>query len=328
MGFCPQPFDRVEIYENGDVYNCCPSFLNNYSIGNIYESDFEQIWNSEKAIKLREKVSNGDFSYCSDICNMKNNLLNNEMPEEFKPIMQKYPTDISISTDNSCNVRCRICRDEFRNTKIPKEIFEERINKTILPMFKDAEIVRFGCSGEPFASEQEMTLIKKTVEAYPNIKFLFHTNGTLLDKKLLDELGIYNNIHTISVSMHSRTRETYEKVVIRGDYEKLLKNLDLYSKMREENKIEKFRMIFVVFSDNYHEMIDFVEFAHGHNAIPEFWAFRQNDTELGQNYDKFNVLSPEHPEHKKLLEILSSSIFDSDSVILYPELKELRKVIR
>lgn len=46
--FCPQPFEQIEIYESGDVYTCCPDFINFYSIGNIFKQPFSEIWNGEK----------------------------------------------------------------------------------------------------------------------------------------------------------------------------------------------------------------------------------------------------------------------------------------
>ena len=56
MSFCEQPFNRIEIYENGDVFNCCPPFINHYSVGNIFNTPFDEIWNGEKQKELRKKI--------------------------------------------------------------------------------------------------------------------------------------------------------------------------------------------------------------------------------------------------------------------------------
>lgn len=323
MAFCTQPFTHIEIYENGDVFNCCPAFLDYKSIGNIFENSFEQVWNSEKVIELREKVLNNDFSLCSDLCPRK--LEENKSPREehFNPTMIEYPKIISISSDNICNVRCKICRDDFFKSPISDEVFESKIKDTILPIFKNAHSIRFGCSGEPFASRKEKTLMKSISETYPNIKYHIHTNGILGDKKLLDELGIYEKINIMTVSIHSASRWTYNKIVRGGNYDKMLKNLKLYSEMKEQNLIDNLRMIFVVYSENYKEMPKFIELAKKHNANPEFWAYRINETELGRNYEKYSIIEPTHKEHKNLVKILKSRIFDS--VTLYPELEQLRQ---
>ena len=48
--FCPAPFQEMEIFSDGSVYVCCPSWNEYYSIGNVFENSVEDVWNSEKAI--------------------------------------------------------------------------------------------------------------------------------------------------------------------------------------------------------------------------------------------------------------------------------------
>lgn len=323
MLFCPQPFNRIEIFENGDVYNCCPEFIHFYKIGNIFKTPFDKIWNGEKVRKLRENILNSDFSMCNDICNRKNMEEECEYSSEY---VDKYPEEISISSDCACNVRCKICRDEHYTINYDKDNMENEIENIWLPIFKDAKILRLGCTGEPFASLKELTIIKKTVEKYPNLKFHFHTNGILGTEEKLKELKVYDKTDIITLSLHSATRWTYNKIVRNGNFDKVMKNIKLYSKMREENLLKTFRMVFVVFDENYKEMPKFVELAKKSNAIAEFWALRKmENTKLGRDFEKHSLTNPHHKHHKDLIKILKSPIFDSDNVILFPELKELRE---
>ena len=323
MLFCPQPFNRIEIYENGDVYNCCPPFVNYYSIGNIFNSSFEDIWNGEKQKELRRKILKGDFSLCSNLCNRKNNEEENK--KNYSENVIEYPEEISISSDNTCNVRCKICRDENFHTEYNKEKLNEEIDNIWLPIFKNAKLLRFGCSGEPFASYKERLLIKKSAEKYPNLKFHFHTNGILGNEKLLKDLNVFDKIDTITVSLHSASRWTYNKIIRGGKYDRVMSNLKLYSEMKKENNLTNFRMIFVVYEENYKEMPKFVKLAKKFNAIAEFWALRENDvTEIGKNFKKYSIINPEHKKHKNFIKLLNNPIFDDKDVILYPELKQLR----
>ncbi len=316
--FCNQPFNRIEIYENGDVYNCCPPFINNYSIGNIFQTPFDEIWNGEKSKLLRRKILNGDFSQCADICNKKNG--NDYIDNCFGETITKYPEEISVSSDNTCNVKCKICRDENFHTTFNKDTLENEIETIWLPIFKDAKLLRFGCSGEPFASYKEMLLIKKASQKYPNLKFHFHTNGILADEALLRNLNVFDKIDTMTVSLHSATFWTYNKIVRNGNWHKVMSNLKLYSSM----KLKKFRMIFCVYSDNYKEMPSFIKLTKKFNAIAEFWALRPNNAcEVGKNFDKYSIINPNHKYHKNLIKILQNPIFNDENVILYPELKNL-----
>ena len=324
MTFCSQSFKKVEIYENGDVYTCCPVFTNHYLIGNIYTNTFDEIWNGEKATFFRQKMLDRDFSLCSDLCPNKTNTFDTD--ENCEKVMKSFPIDISVSSDDGCNVKCRICRDEFKCSKkvlFPLEIKKE-INNIWLPIFKDAQIVRFGCSGESLSSQKERELIKAVAKKYPQIKFQIHTNGVLGNKRVLENLNIYNRISILTVSLHSATRETYNKIVLGGNYDKVLNNLKLYAQMKKDGLIDTLRLIFVVYSENFHEMPLFVELAREHGAIAQFWAFRKNNTEIGQNPQKYNILDRNHPQFKDFVEVLQNKCFDEPFVTLYPEIKEAR----
>ena len=321
--FCSQPFNQVEIYENGEVYTCCPDFINHYSIGNIFKTPFEQIWNGEKVLNFRKKILNNDFSICKDICHRK--LMIEENTDYKTELIEKFPSEISISTDKSCNVKCTICRDEHINNKYNDKDIEKEINNIWLPILKDAKLVKFGCTGEPFFSKKESVLIKKSAEKYPNLKFHFHTNGILGTEKKLNELGIYNRIKSITVSMHAYNEKTYKRIVKDGNYKKVRTNLNLYAKMKKNNLIQDFRLIFVVIADNYKEMPEFAQLAKELGATVEFWAYRKNSTNLGQNYKKTAIIEKEHEEHENLLNILKNEIFNETHINLYPEIKNLRR---
>ena len=324
MFFCTQPFNRIEIYENGDVYNCCPSFIKYYSIGNIFQTPFKEIWNGEKARLLRRKILGGDFSMCDDTCShkMHDECEKFDMPE----FIEKYPSEISVSSDSVCNVKCKICRDEQYKTAFDKNTLEKEIENIWLPVFKDAELLRFGCSGEPFASFKETMLIKKAAEKYPDLKFHFHTNGILADEKKLKELNVFYKTDVITLSLHSASFWTYNKIVRGGNWGRVMKNMKLYSKMKKDGLIKQFRMIFVVYDENYKDMEKFAELAQKHNAAAEFWALRYvQNTELGRDFDKHSIINKNHKCYKELAKILKKPVFGSGNVILYPELKEIRE---
>lgn len=323
MAFCSQPFNRIEIYETGDVYNCCPPFINYYSVGNIYKNSFDEIWNSEKIKELRNKILNSDFSVCNDICNRKN--LEEENNKYFSDTVTDYPEEISISSDNACNVRCKICRDEHFHTKYDIKTLSEEIENIWLPIFKNAKLLRFGCSGEPFASYKEMLIMKEAAKKYPNLKFHFHTNGLLGTEQKLKELGVYDKIDTVTLSLHSASFFTYNKIVRGGNYFRVKNNIKLYSKMKKTGLINHFRMIFVVYSENWKEMPKFVKLARKNNAIAEFWALRANDAcKVGKNFEEYSLLNKNNKDYDKFIKLLNNRIFDAPDVVLYPELKHLR----
>ena len=62
---CYMPFYMAEISENGNVYPCCPRFIDFYSFGNLFENNFQEIWFSEKANNFRNKILHNDYSLCN-----------------------------------------------------------------------------------------------------------------------------------------------------------------------------------------------------------------------------------------------------------------------
>ena len=59
--FCAKPFKWFEVSqgnETGDVYMCCPSWLD-MPIGNLTRQSVEEIWNGEKAQEIRRSILDG-----------------------------------------------------------------------------------------------------------------------------------------------------------------------------------------------------------------------------------------------------------------------------
>jgi len=321
--FCSNPFTHAELYQNGDVYFCCPAFTNYFVIGNIYRNSFENIWNGVNAKKLRSKILKGDFSMCEEICEKRCNIY--DINPGYNETVNEYPSYVTASIDNACNVMCTICRDEKYHVKYTKELAEKEIDELWLPIFKNAKTIRFGCSGESFASYKEAMLIKKTAEKYPDVRFHIHTNGILGNEKLLRELNIYDRIEHISVSIHAASKNTYKKIVRGGDFDKVLKNLELYSKMKHEHKINDFRMVFCVYTDNYKEMPEFAKMAAKYNSKAVFWGLRVTArTKLGDNFDEYSVTNPNNKYHQDFLEVLKNPVFKelSDCIEIYPDIKK------
>ena len=57
--YCTRPFEFFEVYDDGRVSCCCPSWINNYEIGNIKDKSVEEVWNSEEAQELRRSILDG-----------------------------------------------------------------------------------------------------------------------------------------------------------------------------------------------------------------------------------------------------------------------------
>lgn len=75
---CVAAYTSVQIHPNGDVYSCPVAFE---KMGNLLESSFQEIWYSEKANNLRNKIKNGQHPMCWFTCVAPASLLLSDISE-------------------------------------------------------------------------------------------------------------------------------------------------------------------------------------------------------------------------------------------------------
>lgn len=327
---CIVPFEHLMFFADGNVCTCCPSLVNHYTLGNIFEQTFDEIWNGSKAKEFRKSVINGDFKFCNlnsclTLKNLKNNSRYNCNDVLWAAALKsKMPKEVHFNIDVTCNARCITCRDEHCYTEKEVEKYFEIMDDKLLPLLQDAEIVYLNGAGELFASKLCMTLVKKITDLYPKIKFNLITNGILANKINLEKLGLLGRIKSLEVSLHSYREETYRKIVRDGDYKKVMENLKFLSELAKSGGIEYFGLNFVVNSYNYKEMIDFQKFANSIGAMTNFWEYRKwGKAQLDKIYDEVAVFEPNHPDYKKYLKVINNKIFNSPKCNINAKLKPL-----
>jgi MoaA/NifB/PqqE/SkfB family radical SAM enzyme len=275
---CNWPFSRVQIEQNGDVITCCTTYLKQgksiYSIGNVFSNSFEEIWNSDKAKKLRYTVSLGNFEYCTNKCPILNN------PSLYPTIMMsrkdagyhydnwedcflnKTPTNLFLSIDPTCNLYCPSCRNNIRmRSDSENEKINYILNNFVRPALKDCESLTLDGCGEFLVSKQyEQFLYTITKSEFPKLKLAFFTNAQLFTperwKKFSNLLGM--NIE-IDISIDAASKEVYEKLRRGGKWETLCKNMEYISSLKTAGHIKEIKLRFVVQKGNAHQLEDFVE---------------------------------------------------------------------
>ena len=316
-GCCKFPFSVAEIDWDGNVYGCCAGYFIGYSFGNIFEQPFDEIWNGEKAQEFRKQFLEREFKHCNfSIC-----------PKEFSKsitptLIAPYPKRVQLNYDSVCNARCIYCRDHhFRNDTSK---FEEHFDDIIVPLLKNASLVNVTASGEIFASNYAKGLTQRITKIYPDLKFYIYTNGILCDEKHLKEYGIWDKVDYFVVSLPAITEKTYNKIVLEGDFKKVIKNIKFLGKLKKENKISNLIINFVVTSLNYKEMPKMAKFAKNNHATISF--VKLNKLENNKTiYDSIAIANPEHPEHEEYLKVLRQPIFTESFINKSTTFDEIRE---
>ncbi len=309
---CTGVFSQVYVYHDGRVFLCPDCYTSPESqIGNLNEQSFGEIWNSEKTQKIRQNILNGSYLFCNpNACREETNFNSKIIPQkkiDFSVIQKRYPKMVCLGPDWECNVNCIMCRQNLAKlTDDELNSFNEKIDKWYLPMLKDAEELTVSTTSDPFGSRNVRLLLQKASSKYPKLRYNLMTNGILCDKYNCKELGINGKINKVMFSIHASNRETYEKVVKHGNFEKMYENLRWMAELKKQKKISELYLGFVVSSKNYTNIPDFCEFARKNNAIALFWMCRDWGGNLANSDEPLEVWKKGHPKFKELQEILRS----------------------
>ena len=317
---CEFPFDNIQIEYDGGVFPCCPTYLKFRPFGNIYKDDLMSIWTGNDFEEIRQKMLKGDFSMCNrNECYYRPS---DKYTKDFNAKKQ-LPSRILLCYDKECNYKCITCRDEIvQNTDEELKILDNEVMPRILPFITKLDNIIFS-GGDPLASRHSRKLIKNVCKNNPNIRVSINTQGYFMDENNMKELGI-TKLDSVSISIHSATRKTYEKIMRQDSFDRIMKNLAFVSDWKKKGLVNFIGINFVVHSMNYKEMPAFVKIAEKFDATANFWGYNPWVTaEMHNHYKEVAVFETWHKDYPKLQKILKDPVFKSKHCFLYPELMRI-----
>lgn len=151
-----------------------------------------------------------------------------------------------------CNVRCTMCYQTDFSPKfnMPPEIYRERLNEA----YERVTSVKLQ-GGEP-------TVMKNCKDAaillrrHQQVKLSVITNGVLVDD-FWHETFVHQG-GNVSVSINAATEHAYEKIVVHGDYGRVIKNLERLLAARK-GRTPSVGVTAVVLKENFHELHELIE---------------------------------------------------------------------
>ena len=297
----------MEIVSTGDVYLCCCGWISQ-PIGNILFTNLIDIWHGPLAKMVRESILDGSFRYCQScpyLPGPKGPLVANQIEIDSERV-----GILKLDYDRSCNLNCPSCRS------YPRELVDqERVNqihRAVLSsgIIESTDLLYITGAGDPFAS----TLYRKFLRDLPRIsssdklKVLLHTNGLLFNQVAWERLGeTRKRVSKIKISIDATSPETYKLNRVDA-WPKLLDNLKFISSVCKSNSIE-LTLIFVVQSNNFREMPEFVTFSNSYSADYICFAglLDWNSYPSREEYLNRAIHLKTHPEHKQFLDVLRDS---------------------
>ncbi len=170
------------------------------------------------------------------------------------------PTYIQIEPVGQCNLRCTMCPIQFRKDGPPygpPAFMEFETFTRILDQFTGLKDLHLQGLGEPMMHPRYYDMVRYAVKK--GIRVTTNTNLSLINARRAEEV-VTCGLDTLHVSIDGATAETYERIRIRGHFDRLLRNLDLVleTKARKGSQLPHLKMVMVIMRQNLHELPDLV----------------------------------------------------------------------
>ncbi|SNZ20144.1 radical SAM/SPASM domain-containing protein [Cohaesibacter gelatinilyticus] len=198
----------------------------------------------------------------------------NKYPE--LKIANEYPPCVQIEPASICNYRCVMCYqiDKSFSSKskghmglMELEVFKHAVDE----LQGNVEAVTLASRGEPFLNSKLLEMLE-----YAKGKFLalkLNTNASLLTEKAVHAL-LSSDIQTLVFSVDSADPETYERIRVNGNYDRVRKNIEMFQKIRTQDYAQS-KIITKISGvklnddqdidtlvDSWQELVDQVAFVH------------------------------------------------------------------
>jgi len=225
-----------------------------------------------------------------------------------------------LQIDESCNLQCPSCRNNViihknnKKTEIIKNIIE-KIEKYIISTCDSKLTIRLVGNGELFASHTLLPwFLNFDFEKNKNVDFFIHTNATLLSRYESFLTTIADRLSGLEVSIDACSPQIYKIVRKGGNWQDLLAGLETIKQLKIRNKNLSLTFSFVVSSNNYMDIPNFINFAKEQDAHVTFYKILQWSM-TSEKFNQLNIFSPKHSEHENLNSLLELIDFNKDNII-------------
>lgn len=175
-------------------------------------------------------------------------------------IVNRVPIHLDIEATSRCNLKCIMCpRTEMKNNNtFWKECdFDLELYKKIVDegSEKGLKSIKFNYLGEPLINKNIVEMIQYA-KSKNIIDVMLNTNATLLTEEKSKQL-INSGLDKIFFSVDSPNKDTYEKIRINANFDKVIDNIKIFSSIRSQyNKNIPFTRISMVVTKNNYDEVD------------------------------------------------------------------------
>jgi radical SAM protein with 4Fe4S-binding SPASM domain len=180
----------------------------------------------------------------------------------------KQPIYAQIEPTAECNLRCLMCIQRFRMggpRRGPEAFMAWEIFEQILADFTDLERLHLQGTGEPLLHPLFFDMVGYA--AARGVQVSTSSNLLLLNPRRA-EACVTSGLHVLHVSIDGASAPMYERIRVRGDFQRVIRNLELVQSAKERlgSPYPHIHLVMVLMRQNLHELPDLVGLAHASSA--------------------------------------------------------------
>lgn len=205
-------------------------------------------------------------------------------------LFESYPAYIEIEVTTRCNLRCVMCEHTYWAEPNRDMTFEQFTG--IVDQFPKLKWIGLTGIGESFLHKDFLKMLRYVKER--NIMVELFDTFFFIDAKTSREL-LELEIDTFLISFDAATKETYEKIRVGSDFDRVVNNLRTFIRLRSGMKtpFPHIEFHFTVTRHNHHEMLQYIDFV---NSLCMEDKFRIRFTRMLHSYEHTKDMFVEIPE--------------------------------
>lgn len=177
--------------------------------------------------------------------------------------MPELPAYVQIEPVGQCNLRCQMCPIQFRADGPPDgaPAFMAFADFTrMIDQFTGLTELHLQGLGEPMMHPRFFDMV--AYAAAKGIRVTTNTNLTLLNARRAERC-VTSGLDCLHVSIDGSTAETYERIRVRAQFERVLRNLGLLlaARRRLDSASPRLHLVMVIMRQNLHELPEIVQLA-------------------------------------------------------------------
>ena len=200
-----------------------------------------------------------------------------------------YPRYIEVEVTTRCNLKCLMCEHTYWNEPNKDMSFDEF--KYIVDQFPNLVWIGLTGIGESFVNKDFLQMIEYvkskniTVELYDTFYFINRNTSVIL---------INLGIDKILISLDAATKETYEKIRVGSNFDRVINNVNgLFAQKRiYKSDFPEISFHYIIIKPNIDEVLPYIDLVYSISGTTSPIQFSQSL----HNYKEINDLFIEVPE--------------------------------